>query len=144
MHWIQDQRLPFLTPVTFVFLTALEKSPSLCRKIVCIVVSVIIIPSNEWKSLLFGRVFDNTAIFFLKPLLFVENHSCLIWLQNSFYMVFVVCDQLVAFVFFEQFAWDFLICKVACYHQFFVSKRSLICIEMSMLRWDHDFSWPLL
>ena len=34
-------------PVTFVFLTALEKSPSLCRKIVCIVVSVIIIPSNE-------------------------------------------------------------------------------------------------
>ena len=75
----------------------------------------------------------NTAIFFLKPLLFVENHSCLIWLQNSFYMVFVVCDQLVAFVFFEQFAWDFLICKVACYHQFFVSKRSLICIDIIII-----------
>ena len=99
----------------------------------CIVVSVIIIPSNECKSLLFGKVFHNTAIFFLNPLLFVENHSCLVWLQSSCYMVFVVCDQLFAFVFFEQFAWDFLICKVACYHQFFVSKRSLICIDIIII-----------
>ena len=48
-------------------------------------------------------------------------------------MVFVVCDQLFAFVFFEQFTWDFLICKVACYHQFFVSKRSLICIDIIII-----------
>ena len=77
--------------------------------------------------------FRISGIFSCFLLLFVENYSCFIWLQNTCYMVFVVCDQLFAFVFFEQFAWDFLIYKVACYHQFFVSKRSLICIDIIII-----------